>query len=130
MGGFDPNSLLNFLQAQQGNSSGYGPPPTDASQVQATPAAAPAPPSGGQPPAPPQAQPQLGPRLTGIKGYLSNIFYDMGEAAKVQAGIPTDAQKQALAAKQQNEAMAAQANAFEATMRGQLYAAQQGQRHL
>ena len=44
-------------------------------------------------PAQPQA-PQLSPQAQGIKGYLSNIFYNMGEAAKAHLGMPTDVQVQ------------------------------------
>ena len=36
----------------------------------------------------------LGPQAQGIKGYLSNIFYNMGEAAKAHLGMPTDVQVQ------------------------------------
>jgi len=44
---------------------------------------------------PPQSQPQqMGSQLTGVKGYLSNIFYQMGEAAKAHLGMPTDVQVQ------------------------------------
>lgn len=43
---------------------------------------------GGQPQSSPDQPP--GPRLTGIKGYLANILYGMGEAAKKHAGMPTD----------------------------------------
>src|SRR6185437_17018641 len=51
-------------------------------------------------PAPPSLAPQkqgsspmtLGPQAQGIKVYLSNIFYNMGEAAKAHLGMPTDVQ--------------------------------------
>lgn len=127
--------ILSLLRAAQGNSSGLtgGTPPPDMAPPAA--GAPPAAPSGPMaPPAPPGAppsgpppqggQPQLGPRLTGIKGYLSNIFYNMGEAAKVQAGIPTDAQKQAAALKQQNENLQTQADVFEKQARGKFYESQ------
>lgn len=42
----------------------------------------------------PQGQQQMGPQLHGIKGYLSNIFYNMGEAAKAHLGMKTDTEVQ------------------------------------
>lgn len=36
----------------------------------------------------------MGPQLQGIKGYLSNIFYNMGEAAKAHLGMKTDQEVQ------------------------------------
>lgn len=47
-----------------------------------------------QPPQQPQhpQQPPMGPQLTGVKGYLSNIFYQMGEGMKVHLGMPTELQ--------------------------------------
>src|SRR6185437_2910830 len=53
-------------------------------------------------PSPPSLAPQkqgsspmtLGPQAQGIKGYLSNIFYNMGESAKAHLGMPTDVQVQ------------------------------------
>jgi len=116
--------IMGLIKAAQGDSSGLTSPDTPESMTSLN--SPPAPPSG--PPAPPQPQqaqqPQLGPRLTGIKGYLANIFYDMGESAKVQAGIPTDAQKRAAELKQQNEALQTQADVFEKQARGKFYESQ------
>lgn len=96
----DLNALMNFLNAQGGDSSGYAaqggnsqPPEAPASSPGAPPPMPGMGASGGAPTGQPD-QPQLGPRLNGIKGYLSNILYSMGEAAKVHAGLPTDLQTQ------------------------------------
>lgn len=87
MGGFDPSSVLNFLKASQGDSSGF-------QQDQSAPQQPSPQPPATQQPQMPQAQPQTSPQQQGIKGYLSNIFYNMGEAAKAHLGMPTDAQIQ------------------------------------
>src|SRR6185437_13309897 len=86
MGGFDPTSLLNFLKGSQGDASGLQQTNGLDSSLM----------NGPSSPAPaPQPQtPQLSPQSQGIKGYLSSIFYDMGEAAKKHVGIPTDFEKQ------------------------------------
>lgn len=91
MGGFDPTSVLNFLKAQGGDSSGYNQPQSDpltSAMMQPQQATPP------QQASPQQQQPQQNHQLTGIKGYLSNILYNMGEAAKVHLGMPTDVQVQ------------------------------------
>lgn len=52
-------------------------------------------PTGGQVPqlAPPQP-PQQRQRIQGIKGYLSNFLYGVGESLKESAGLETDVQRQ------------------------------------
>jgi len=108
-------ALEDFLNAQQGDSSGLtgaqqgglpsmAPPAPMAPQSPQMPPVAPPPPLGGsQPTSAPQQPP--GPQMTGVKGYLANILYGMGEAAKKHAGLPTDqelyVQKQEMALKQQ-----------------------------
>jgi len=108
-------ALEDFLLNASGGMSGPGgsnpsaPPPVGGPALNV-----PAPPPSGnpmgaisglmpQPQAPqmapqPQGQPSdqgtlpglQGPRLTGVRGYLANILYGMGEAAKKHAGLPTD----------------------------------------
>lgn len=109
MGGtFDPQALLSFLKASQGDPSGYqntqvqpiGAPNAGGNQMQPINA----PPSGvafsnPQPPPVPQANQSAQPtqqqqRISGVKGYLSNFLYGVGEAMKAHAGLETDAQRQ------------------------------------
>lgn len=114
MGGSpNPSSILDFLMNQnQGNQ-----PPSPLAPQQDSPAAPQAPPSTPAPPPQPaqQAAPQSPAQAQagGIKGYLSNIFYGMGEAAKAHLGMETDVQvnqkQQALDIQKQQ----ANANAFE-----------------
>lgn len=88
-------------------SGGQGSPPPDSPAPQGGDISQLTQPSGGQipqsgannaamnpQPQQPQGQQQIGPQLHGIKGYLSNIFYNMGEAAKAHLGMPTDVQVQ------------------------------------
>lgn len=119
--------ILSIIRAAQGDSSGLTGAQSPDMAPAAPPGAPPSPPSGPSAPPSPQQPQQLGPRMTGIKGYLSNIFYNMGEAAKVQAGIPTDAQVQANQLKLQNEQMQTQADLIEKQARAKLYTAQAGQ---
>lgn len=55
--------------------------------------------------------PQMAARTTGgIKGYLSDMFYQMGEAGKRSIGLMTDAEKQQLQFKNQMEQQRTQAD--------------------
>ncbi len=65
-----------------------------------------------QPPQQPQPQ-QMGPQLTGVKGYLSNIFYQMGEAAKAHLGMKTDQEVQLEQQRLNIAKQQADANTFE-----------------
>lgn len=134
MGGvIDPQILLSYLQSQGGNGQvPQGPSPNQMPSSASIPTPAPAaPPTPPSPPGgPPGGPPQQGPQITGIKGYLSNILYNMGEAAKVHLGMPTDAQTRLAQIKSENETMTAQAGqiksqaeAKEALARGGYYGA-------
>lgn len=90
MGGFDPQAVMNFLNAAGGNASGYAP---------SAPSPSPAPSSAAT----------AGQNLTaGIKGYLSNIFYNLGEQAKPALGMPTDAEQSQIDALHQQRMAAIQ----------------------
>lgn len=91
-GSAPPQQLSGVNSYNQFPSSNNGQP--DAPQPQAPAAPPSAPPSGGGNPPPQQPQQQMGPQLQGIKGYLSNIFYNMGEAAKAHLGMKTDQEVQ------------------------------------
>lgn len=95
---FDPSTLMSMLQGSPLPTNGSTPPfvpppqsnapsplddiakpPTQIPQVAAT---------------QPGAQDQQQQRLQGVKGYLSNILYGVGEGMKTHLGMETDAQKQ------------------------------------
>lgn len=76
----DPNFLAQFQQSQ---TDSLNPQPDSHSLAQ----------NQAQPTQQSQ-QPAMGPQMSGIKGYLSNIFYNMGEAAKAHLGMQTDVQIQ------------------------------------
>lgn len=118
---FDPTALMNFLQASQGNSQGYGSPQPDQVPNQT------ASPNPAQPAGQPQGIPDLGPRLTGVKGYLSNVLYGIGEMTKHQFGMPTDREIQLQNLQASNAQLKTQADAFESTQRGKLFGAQADQ---
>lgn len=113
--------IYALLQAAQGNSSGLN--PQQPQQDPLTQSMMSGPSSPASPAAPPQA-PVYGPRTTGVKGYLSNILYNMGEAGKRAAGLPTDRDIQLQNLQVQNQQMQAQADALEKITRSNLYGKQ------
>lgn len=90
MSAFDPSTLVSFLQGQ-GSSSPATPP-----------FVAPPTPNTPPPPNPSQGVSDAGQgsqRIVGLKGYLGNILYGVGEQIKSTVGMPTeDEQAQADAA--------------------------------
>lgn len=92
-----PNAGRNQMQPINAAPSGVAfnspqPPPVPQSQD----LTALAQPTGGQVPqlGAPQAPQQQQQRIQGVKGYLSNFLYGVGEAMKAHAGLETDAQRQ------------------------------------
>lgn len=98
MSTFDPSTLMSMLQGSplptNGSTPPFVPPPQSNAPspiddiakppVQIPQAAA----------TQPGAQDQQQQRLQGVKGYLSNILYGVGEGMKAHLGMETDAQKQ------------------------------------
>lgn len=113
MSTFDPSSLISMLQGNSALPNGNpGTPPfvspsgdlsgtnrynvypsSSNSTPDAAPSAPPVPPTPPNNPSQPSADPQQQ-RLQGVKGYLSNILYGVGEGMKAHLGMETDAQKQ------------------------------------
>lgn len=124
--------ILSLLKAAQGDSSGLNPqsvnntPDLSGFSMAESPSGPPAPPQSPQTSQASQT-PQLGPRLNGIKGYLSNIFYNMGEGAKAMYGIPTDREVYVQNLKLQNEQMQTKADVAEKQARSNLYNKQANQ---
>jgi hypothetical protein len=105
MSTFDPSALMSLLQQNSGAASdlsGSNKYATFPSSNNATPDVAPAAPPSAPPPSNPPPPPlppsnastQQQQRLQGIKGYLSNILYGVGEGMKAHLGMETDAQQQ------------------------------------
>lgn len=129
--------IQDVLAAMQGNSAGLTggdatnpplPPPNYPPEANALPAPA-------QPPAPPQRPPYQPPppqvaaqQTQGIKGYLSDMFYQMGEAGKKHIGLQTDAEKQQIQFKQSLDSQREQADTLEKEARTKYLYAQAKQK--
>jgi len=91
---FDPSMLMDILQKNSSSTTASPDLPPTQNQAPPSPQTPATPPPSAPPPGSPPAPSQQDQRVQGIKGYLSNFLYGMGEGMKAHLGMETDAQKQ------------------------------------